>query len=91
MNGFEVIHGWNATDHTVLLVYNTSMGMKIFTFWLPGWCAIFSRGENVGHRTIFDIGDEEHPRPVITLPLLSLQPRLGVTKAEDIVVEGPSH
>ena len=38
MNGFEVIHGWNATDHTVLLVYNTSMGMKIFTFWLPGWC-----------------------------------------------------
>ena len=40
MNGFEVIHGWNATDHTVLLVYNTSMGMKIFTFWLPGWCVI---------------------------------------------------
>ena len=38
MNGFEVIHGWNATDHTVLLVYNTSMGMKIFTFWLPGLC-----------------------------------------------------
>ena len=40
MNGFEVIHGWNATDHTVLLVYNTSMGMKIFTFWLPGWCVV---------------------------------------------------
>ena len=45
MNGFEVIHGWNATDHTVLLVYNTSMGMKIFTFWLPGWCDL-GKAEN---------------------------------------------
>ena len=52
---------------------------------------IFSRGENVGHRTIFDIGDDEHHRLDITLPHLTLQPSLGVTEAEDIVVEGPSH
>ena len=36
MNGFEVTHPWKATDHAVLLVYNRSMGMKIFTFRLPG-------------------------------------------------------
>ena len=38
MNGFEVTHPWNRTDNTVLLVYNTSMDMKIFTFGLPGQC-----------------------------------------------------
>ena len=55
--------------------------MSEATYSLYEVLPIFSRGENVGHRTIFDIGDEEHPRPVITLPLLSLQPRLGVTEA----------
>ena len=39
MNGFEVTHPWNRTDDTVLLVYNTSMDTKIFTFGLPGQCA----------------------------------------------------
>ena len=43
MNGFEVTHPLKATDHTVLLVYGMSMGMKIlistfFTFRLPGQC-----------------------------------------------------
>ena len=38
MNGFEVTHPWNRTDDTVLLVYNTSMDTKIFTFGLPGQC-----------------------------------------------------
>ena len=38
MNGFEVTHPWNPTDHMVLLVYNTSIVTKIFTFHLPGWC-----------------------------------------------------
>ena len=65
--------------------------MSEATYSLYEVLLIFSRGENVGHRTIFDIGDDEHPRLDITLPLLSLQPRLGVTEAEDIVVEGPSH
>ena len=36
MNGFEDTHPRNATDHTDLLVYNMSMGMKIFTFQVPG-------------------------------------------------------
>ena len=52
----------------------------------------------MGHRTVFEVGDDEHPRLDITLPeeigtfiTLSLQPRLGVTEAEDIVVEGPLH
>ena len=40
MNGFEVTHPWNRTDDTVLLVYNTSMDTKIFTFGLPGQCDI---------------------------------------------------
>ena len=65
--------------------------MSEATYSLYEVLSIFSRGENVGHRTIFDIGDDEHPRLDITLPLLSLKPRLGVTEAEDIVVEGPSH
>ena len=71
--------------------------MSEATYSLYEVLPIFSRGENVGHRTIFDIGDDEHPRLDITLPeeigtfFLTLQPRLGVTEAEDIVVEGPSH
>ena len=40
MNGFEVTHPWNHTDDTVLLVYNTSIDTKIFTFQLPGWCVV---------------------------------------------------
>ena len=40
MNGFKVTHPWNRTDDTVLLVYNMSMDMKIFTFGLPGQCAL---------------------------------------------------
>ena len=40
MNGFEVTHPWNRTDDTVLLVYNTSMDTKIFTFGLPGQCEL---------------------------------------------------
>ena len=39
MNGFEVTHPWNPTDNTDLLVYNTSIDTKNFTFQLPGWCA----------------------------------------------------
>ena len=40
MNGFNDAHPQKATDHTVLLVYNTSIVTKIFTFQLPGWCAL---------------------------------------------------
>ena len=67
--------------------------MSEATYSLYEVLPIFSRGENVGHRTIFDIGDNEHPRLDITLSeeigssRLSLQPGLGVTKAEDIMVE----
>ena len=50
----------------------------------------------MGHRTVFYERDDEHPRLDITLPeevgpFPTLQPGLGVTEAEDIVVEGPSH
>ena len=39
MNRFNDTHPQKATDHTVLMVYNTSIDTKIFTFQLPGWCA----------------------------------------------------
>ena len=38
MNRFNDTHPQKATDHTVLMVYNTSIDTKIFTFQLPGWC-----------------------------------------------------
>ena len=38
MKGFNDTHLQKATDHTVLMVYNTSIVTKIFTFQLPGWC-----------------------------------------------------
>ena len=38
MNGFNDTHPQKATDLTVLMVYNTSIVTKIFTFQLPGWC-----------------------------------------------------
>ena len=38
INRLYVTHPWNRTDDTVLLVYNTSMDTKIFTFGLPGQC-----------------------------------------------------
>ena len=38
MNGFNDTHPQKATDHTVLMVYNTSIDTKIFTCQLPGWC-----------------------------------------------------
>ena len=40
MNRFNDTHPQKATDHTVLMVYNTSIDTKIFTFQLPGWCAM---------------------------------------------------
>ena len=39
MNGINDTHPQKATDRTVLMVYNTSIVTKIFTFPLPGWCA----------------------------------------------------
>ena len=50
MNGFEVTHPWNPTDDTVLLVYNMSMDTKIFTFGLPGQCALDSVVTNTAPR-----------------------------------------
>ena len=38
INRLYVTHPQKATDHTVLLVYNTSMGITIFIIRLPGWC-----------------------------------------------------
>ena len=40
MNRFKVTHPWKATANTVLLVYNTCQCIKIFTFRLPGKCAL---------------------------------------------------
>ena len=35
MNRFNDTHPQKATDHTVLMVYNTSIDTKIFTFQHP--------------------------------------------------------
>ena len=42
-----------ATDHTVLLVYGMPMGMKIFTFRLPGWCVWFIEHNNLTKYNLF--------------------------------------
>ena len=39
MNRFKVTHPWKATGNTLLMVYDTCPGTKIFTFKLPGVCA----------------------------------------------------
>ena len=38
MNRFKVTHPWKATGDTLLMVYDTCPGTKIFTFKLPGGC-----------------------------------------------------
>ena len=56
-NRFKVTHPWKATGNTLLMVYDTCLFIKIFTFRLPGKCG---RSKVKGQR----------PGPVYTLNLV---------------------